>query len=788
MDSINRAYAHPILTTLLLLLVAVVSLNVLPNSYAHDVVPSCQISTIRPAFDKYLISATQQEVVEMQTKLEDSGYGRLKKDGVLGLETRRALQRLCLDFEVDETKDTVETLLYLLNLTYEVSKNYPKWRETIKSDAFILWQSQQEDHEAIHVALHIGPVEQVLEIMQRYTAQQTKATTQTDDTNGDDEKTETTPIEDSSPEGDGDKAEKVKVETEQDSAEVEVKTTQDENVDKGNQNCEDLKIKQEKVLSRKALRTQSGELKYYQWQPMELSEEEQACEEEDKEWASIKKVLAGIEGISYPTEYLFLASLGPLFSAEKLDYSKYQQKILDESLTLPQIFPPALSITGGECGCSEEFAGQVYGFYPYWLASEREIVSSQLNLLDRMAYYAVTIDPNSNNETESIQWSEEGGAGNFIRTAHRHRVKVDVVLRIIDWQSQNEQKIKRLSKKIVSVAQQQFNSKETDKLTKMLPFVGGDKQLKADGITLYFDNYQSGDAMDNVVTTIELVARKLRETDRDYVINLMLDTDVAAQCEGSQSCQSTDIMDVLAQLKEVLVVDKDDDGIIEPLADDQISTTVTKLMLYLPPPSTETKKLLRKRIEDVQMFDGEVRDSVYHKTVPILPTPNSKTMIAQFEHDLIYFKRSYGGVGLWLIPQSDSPVNAQVEDAFNTHYRPDQRPSLLGSFMESEASGVCDIVCPNRWLFRIAFDVLAFLLLGYGLLAVWHCKLRRVYRQHRLYFVSALLLTVVIAVLSLLCDPFWIRQVDLVAASLIVVTLLAIITVYVRRVIQPPLP
>ena len=70
----------------------------------------------------------------------------------------------------------------------------------------------------------------------------------------------------------------------------------------------------------------------------------------------------------------------------------------------------------------------------------------------------------------------------------------------------------------------------------------------------------------------------------------------------------------------------------------------------------------------------------------------------------------------------------------------------------------CDFICPNRWLFRTALDILVVVLALFGILYLISCRFRNFYNSSRKSFwilMGILLLFIGLGLSLLYCDPYY---------------------------------
>jgi len=419
-------------------------------------------------------------------------------------------------------------------------------------------------------------------------------------------------------------------------------------------------------------------------------------------------------------------------------------------------------LSAGDCGCSRDFAATVYGFYPYWLATG-EKRTLDYSLLDRIGFYALRLNSSGDIE-ERMQWNNKSGLSTdiaaFIRETHKYRVEVDVSYYLDDWQKWSQRDIGNAVRNIIKNATQKFHTEKTDILHKYLPLLVDYSAVSADGINLYFDYYKNATNSTQLVDIVESLSREIKDREIDLNLNIML----GLNWPTVDNRQFTSLKDILV-----------DDG-----------NSVTNVFIFLRNNTSQSKKDLRQRIEE--SFSGINRKTVLRKIIPIVAFHEDSLDQQQFQDDLIYLQNNFDGVGLWPLSLASDKDAKTIGDILIKHYQKDDPPGFLNEIINEEAPELCQYVCPNRWQFRIAFDVLAGLLIVYAFLAMFYCRLREFYQRRFLYFVAAGFITAMIFAISMTCDPFLKEYADYVT----IIVLLAIIggfsVRYLRRALQPRLP
>ncbi len=439
---------------------------------------------------------------------------------------------------------------------------------------------------------------------------------------------------------------------------------------------------------------------------------------------------------------------------------------------VPKLEP--LQLTGGGCGCSREFKTMVYGFYPYWLAST-EPQQLDFSLYDRISYFKLEIDSNGD-FSKQLHWDDKYHIADFINLAHKHRVKVDLTLQASGWRDWSSKMEDDAVFNIADMATQTYHATDTQWLRKLLPLVEDDSSVRADGITLFFDDYARYDDSARLADIVNRVADRLQQSSPKSSLNVML------RLDWSQ-------IDDLLHEQPAEPLDK----ICRPLASPTIECMIVNdrvehVLIYLTQDTSTSKKQLRQAIENA--YHGDTRRIALKKILPVIPPPGDAEKTVQFEDDLIYFEYNFAGVALWPIPlaDTDSDAAALLDQSLLKLYPDTTNVSPIVTKVDSYAPWLCQFTCPNRWLFRTTFDLLAGLLMLYIVFVVLNCSMRELYQRYFVHFVIACLLTATILLVSLVCDPFWREWAEYVVIGLLLFLIIGIIWRYVRKAMQPRLP
>lgn len=429
---------------------------------------------------------------------------------------------------------------------------------------------------------------------------------------------------------------------------------------------------------------------------------------------------------------------------------------------------PEIMLSGGGCGCSHDFIGQVYGFYPHWLANGKEQLVD-FSLLDRIGFFALKLN-REGEVADPLYWQnftkDEPGIAGFVHKAHKHRVAVDVVFYASEWQTWEDDAVDEAARNMVAMLQRKFTNLHSHWLRKTLPLVEDTSAVGADGITLYFDRYRAGDDK-ALLHVVETLAREMDQAGTRSELNVMLGRDLVPSSESV-------VDDALIR------------GLAELLAEDENrKPRLSKVLVFLNEPTTDSKKRLRQRVENA--LHGHQRKTLLRHIVPIVMATDERVEAEQFDDDLIYFQDNFAGVGLWplALDQSGEPMKKKLL----RHYQVvNDDANYLGELLERNFPSVCEFVCPNRWMFRAAFTLLLALLLAYVVLVLWNCRLREIYQKNFVYFIAVGIAGLLIYVISLVCDPVWEERADSVVIVILLLIVGGFLWRYLRKLMQPPLP
>lgn len=129
-----------------------------------------------------------------------------------------------------------------------------------------------------------------------------------------------------------------------------------------------------------------------------------------------------------------------------------------------------------------------------------------------------------------------------------------------------------------------------------------------------------------------------------------------------------------------------------------------------------------------------------------------------------------------------------LRQALESKFQRDSKFAFLGEKFESYAVGMCEEACPNRWVFRIALDILLMLALIYWLWALGNCRLREFYQRQFLWFAGFGFITAMVFAVSAVCDPYWKGRAVYALVGIPLLILIGWGLSRLRRMNQPVLP
>jgi len=470
-----------------------------------------------------------------------------------------------------------------------------------------------------------------------------------------------------------------------------------------------------------------------------------------KDPVSMVKNLAELLDIEYPTASLFRSAVldkansarpeGQSIPSEALEPIVRQARKVHRFNAASRIV-----LDGNGCGCVlDTLSGTTYGFFPYWQAGSGQKVN--FSVLSRIGYFAVGLD-NHGKLADRFHWQAD--KADFINEARKHGTKVDLVIYKNDWEkwradiaAKDYSGIDTATSNIVDAVREKLDNSFFNRHKAIFSLGTGETPSMGDGVTLFFDAYPSDDeASEFLLRFVKELRKKLRAAGKHYFLNMVVPPEAIGEGFYTFKYLSLIIPDEASNSPGY-----------------EAHNDVDLFLVLMEAPTTESKKALRQRIENRftgnKLYRAIQRRNLLRKIVPVLMPDASDAR--QYAEDVIYLEDNFGGVGLWPLPAIKEGGKEDQAKITNT-VAETEIASLTEFYQVDDAeppSALRTLVCPNKWAFRIAFDVLTFLLVGFGVLAIFMCQLRKFWERYAWYFLALVLLWVGLALAILFFDPFY---------------------------------
>ncbi|HEX7645098.1 MAG TPA: peptidoglycan-binding domain-containing protein [Burkholderiaceae bacterium] len=473
---------------------------------------------------------------------------------------------------------------------------------------------------------------------------------------------------------------------------------------------------------------------------------------------SILDQLESLQGREFANTEALEHEISRMFRQLGAEYDRYRVLILAQAQKR-HAFDPTRHIqwSGNGCNCVDHaLYGSVYGFYPYWMAGGSQAVD--FSVQSRIGYYGLTFD-NQGNVTEPARWSAVNTA--FLSEARRFGTKVDLVIYKKDWKGWSDvadEDKASLFKKLAADIATLVKLPMTDLFSKVKPVVSmgaAPPPIMGDGVTLYFAEYPrdpaSVTAFRNFILALhdELAAQR-----RSLSINIVFRSEEIGK--GIYDYQN------LLDLKDA----------IEKSNGAQSPGLKTLFLLLLQEPTANDEKKVRRFIE--HGLTGEKLVRLLRSIVTVVTYDGHSE--SQLTDDVLYAKDNFGGIGFWTLPVAVQGKDAPADAAAAAGAALSADKVLAGAYVNAKESdtpaqaAVCGVVCPNRWAFRISWDVFVIALLTSAVLYVTACECRSFFASNFVLFLAGVVAPFLALTFALLfCDPSW-RQISRGNGILILVT------------------
>jgi len=440
--------------------------------------------------------------------------------------------------------------------------------------------------------------------------------------------------------------------------------------------------------------------------------------------------LGKLQGRAFDNTQALEKEVDKLFAKLSEQFEQYRPLIVAQAKKQhPFDNKKVIQWSGKSCNCVQSnLAGEVYGFYPYWMAGKEQAID--FSVQSRIGYYGLSFD-DTGNIANGSWWSKLDTE--FIREARTYGTKVDLVIYRSDWKTWNQGSVKdnfgKLAKNIVDL----INIPLTDTFSKVKPYLTlgtSPPSIMGDGVTLYFDGYPQDAASVNAFGAfIQTLAEQLSAQGRKYSINIMFRS--AAMGKGIYDYGN------LIKLMDVIHSNKDKEGKLKGL-----------FLVLLQEPTTDDKKLLRINIENG--LHGKDRMKLLNNIAMVITYDGHNER--QLADDVIYAKDDFAGIGFW--PQTVAAVGSAAATAVSKELH--EEYMYAGDGETSLNSRISKIICPNKWVFRIAWDIFFLTLLVSVVMRFVSCPWRSFFDKHFMHFIVGIVVPTFLLTLALLYyDPAW---------------------------------
>lgn len=433
------------------------------------------------------------------------------------------------------------------------------------------------------------------------------------------------------------------------------------------------------------------------------------------------------------------------------------------------------------CNCAAPRLQQpLFAVYPVWLADGPQPQSIDFSLVNRISYLAL---PFGNDQVLNPSgWTDAQTA--FIRTARTYETRVDFGFYQSDWRflatepaSEREALIQRYVDQIPRQTRELLDTPLPGLEARAKAWLPGFGQVQrmGDGVTVFFDQVPDARREPDLATRFAdfyprfvqgLATAMVENRSRQYAINLVMTDRQMLDRQGA-----FDVGKLFALLKAVEKPEIVDGRIVETSSDYVRNNNIElRFLVLLSEPTGSRAKLLRQQIGNNTTMNESERRIFLRSVVPLLLLPQES--LQHYRDDIVYVQDNFGGVGFWPAPLMGQQFNAQQAQALRTTYGPDPGTGV--------GDALCSVVCPNRWLFRLAFELLLLAGLLCWALLHWHCEWRDRYGR---YALLAGVPPLLVGAALVQCDPALesLRKSNAALVALLLIPLAAAAWVLLKR-------
>lgn len=474
--------------------------------------------------------------------------------------------------------------------------------------------------------------------------------------------------------------------------------------------------------------------------------------------------LKALVGVEYPNEKL-LASAVAAVSPAPPDAVAAQARLAGFHTVADPTAPRSasdLALPDCRCTAARRENAEIYAFYPFWLlpklalpgddpasntdeppgsdeegtdkkaAAPEPLHQIDFGLVSRIAFYGLEFaygNPEAAADDRIIRLANQArwieSRRNFVNAAHLHRAKADLAITLTGWDQWSSSEIENVADKIVDLSAPFRRVKDKGFRGFIAAYPTIFDAPRPDGVTLIFRGYTgvdgAGESILRLRAMVARVAAKLKE--RGQSVNLGLDLELAGV--AADSGLMSDLRSILVDVGQ-LPTPNAAGGTAATEASSGNSDSpppVDKILVFLERPTTNTKKLMRARMERGD-YKGVERTEVLRRILPVVPPGGHRYVLqdsravdastatteefSQFYDDIVYFQDNFAGIGFWPAPDPTSPDMPQMQAIMDNLLMLPGIPAVLAPFTE-DITKACTWICPNRAYLGTAAALLAIL-------------------------------------------------------------------------------
>ncbi|WP_343641855.1 putative Ig domain-containing protein [Roseateles sp.] len=457
------------------------------------------------------------------------------------------------------------------------------------------------------------------------------------------------------------------------------------------------------------------------------------------------------------------------------------------------LVPPEKMLWRDEAGCScaaPRDDNPLYAFLPFW----KDAGTAQpidFAFVNRLSVFAL---PLAGDLVLPKRWESDPDTTALLRAARSHGTRLDLTLYARNWRfitapSPDEWKLAR-QQIPRQLAERAWGIIDTplpgwwQTVKAWMPFFA-ERQYVGDGITLVVDELPT-DAKelarfeDFYAAFVHALAEVMaRHPERTYTINLVVPLPgmaaltkggAAAPNEGGLAAfQVPALYELLAAVEQP---ELHNGRVVADLSDYRRRSNVElRFLVPLPEPTSDTKRQLRRIVEDSTVLHGTTRRAFLRSIVPVLQFPALDPQ--QLGDDLVYAQDNFGGVAFWPSPAAGH----ETHEALRATFGPEPPPAPMRV--------LCDWVCPNRWAVRLVLELLVLAGLVIWIALQLNCEWRR--RYGRVALLAGLPPALVAFALAT-CDPAmaFLRNGTALLGALVVALAVFLVTALLKRTVEQP--